>query len=436
MTLAITSAVMSTIALFSLTGNVLILFAMKFGARPAYIGALSFALMVALTSRTLTMPSLEKRGKIWTLIFWNVISLFFIPPLIVLGLLAGRITAPTALTILFAVSFLRMMTHGMGETGWFPLLHDIVPHRLIGRFFGVMRTAWQTAAMVFYLLIGFFLGKDSPWWKFVLLFSIALIAYILRLICLSRCRESHTHRQVTWKQILDNHIEVLRNRQLRWLTIYMTLFAFACGVMFPFRITLLKELGYGDGFIIIGADVMNCLGAILSLRQWGRLSDRFGNRPVLGATFLLVPIATLGWLVVRPDQHLYIAALFFISSISLNGNMLIQTRYQMRIIPADKQNLINAMCNIIYLFSGLGPLVGGWILHLTETANVISPRNAYDLVFVLSSLLFLGPALIRRRLTEPADRTTKEVAWVYTRDFLQNLSTTVVPRRRNPRQKD
>ncbi|NLE67533.1 MAG: hypothetical protein GX608_08945 [Lentisphaerae bacterium] len=46
----------------------------------------------------------------------------------------------------------------LGFAGWFPLINDNVPGETRGRFFGRLRTTWQSALIISTALLGWFFG--------------------------------------------------------------------------------------------------------------------------------------------------------------------------------------------------------------------------------------------------------------------------------------
>jgi hypothetical protein len=64
----------------------------------------------------------------------------------------------------------------VGFAGWFPLIGDNVPEVARGRFFGRLRTAWQTVLVICTAATGWFLGEHPAVWQFQVLFGIAVAA--------------------------------------------------------------------------------------------------------------------------------------------------------------------------------------------------------------------------------------------------------------------
>lgn len=420
----IIAAILGVTANMGLINSVLTLTALKLNASNLYVGILSTAVLLSFLSRIFTMPALEKVGKIKLLVFWNRVSSIFILPLILLPWLEDHFTASVCLAILLLTSILRSVTHSLGETGWFPLIHDVVPHGLLGRFFGKLRTSWQVASLVLAVAVGLFLGQASAWWKFQAVFVIALGAYLLRTFVLEKAHETHTPKTVGFGQIFRNHLEVLTHRKLRILTLFISVYILAQGINFPFRVTLLKDLGYTEGFIMIATTATPSLGAILSLNLWGRLTDKFGNRPVFGISLAMVIPATALWFVIGPGQPIRVIALLLATSIASSGNLLAQVRCLMRIVPRESQNLINAMNNVTGLFGALAPLLGGLLLSFIEPLTSSErPLLHYHILFGISALLYFIPAIIRTRLSESQDISARNLLWTYTREFTNQLTT-------------
>ena len=195
-----------------------------------------------------------------------------------------------------------MTAQGLSFAAWFPLLHDVVPSRVTGRFFGNLRTSYQAVSLTTLLLLAWFLGTDAPWWKFQIVFTIAVLFYIFRLLAILPVSENAVDKKKVKKITIPQRIkEVWRQKNLRIIIFYLSSYMMAFVIAEPFKIKFLKNLGYGDGFII-AATAMMSLGAIVSLHLWGKLADRFGNHSIFTITNFSLPVITLLWLFVEKNS--------------------------------------------------------------------------------------------------------------------------------------
>lgn len=417
-------------------GNVLTLAALKLGATEVFLGLLSFAMLGTWAFRIFTMSAVEKYGKRKVLIFWKTISTLCIIPFIFLPFLVNYWSNSACLALLLLATFFRVATYALGNTGWFPLLQDIVPRRITGRFFANMRTFWQTAGLITLLLIAWFLGREPDWWKFEIIFVVAFVAYAVRVLTVIGMVENPVLSAAPKKiSIFTRFSEVLREKRLRQPVLYIVSYWIAATIAEPFKIKFLKDLGYGYGFIL-AATAMVSLGAIVSLRFWGKLADKFGNRFIFSLSHIGMPIATVFWLLVGKDSFgtVLVLALFFFWSIFNSGNGIAQTRYILHAVPADKQNQINVINVFATSAMGIAPLVGGLFLGLTTNLSFqLSGKTVsnYHVLFIISAALFILPHLLQRKLTLTKDTPTMQVVAFVTRPLRNMFGPFIRINRRN-----
>jgi MFS family permease len=178
------------------------------------------------------------------------------------------------------------------------------------------------------------------------------------------------------------------------------------------------------------------LGAIISLRFWGKLVDRFGNRFIFTLAIIAMPLFTAPWIFVGENSSILVLALFFLWSIFHSGNGIAQTRYMLHAVSPKKQNQINII-NVISAFAmGLAPLFGGLFLKLTAGVRFNLARLAfdnYDLLFVISSAAFIAPYLLRKSLRQKKDTPTMHVLAIVTRPMLSIFGPFLRPNSRRTR---
>ena len=407
-------SIYSVIGLTGVAPGVMSLAALKLGAGEFYLGLLSMAMLVPMACSFLTLSSVERRGKRHVLLFWNLISTIFMTGFVLIPILATHCSPQITLAIILLTMILTRSTWAMAFSGWFPILQDIVPFRVSGKFFANMRTAWQTVTLFAMFAVAWFLNQNPAWWKFELLFVTALLAFILRTISIRPMSEippqANDFEPSTMRSLLADFFKTKSNR---WLAAYLVTYAFAFGLCEPFRIKLLKDLGFSEGFILQALAMVN-LGAIVSLRFWGRIADRFGNRAIFGITHIAMILITALWICVYQN---FIGAtatilLYLFGSVFNSGNGIAQTRYILYATDTDKQSEVTIANMIVFVTWGIAPILGAALLHLTETLNVqiySLVYDHYDLLFIINALLFIIPHRLRWKLGLRKDTPTTQV---------------------------
>lgn len=421
MNCAIVSSIAAIIGCGCIVGSILSLLAIKLGAGEIFLGFLSFATLAPLVSSLFTMSAIEKLGKQKILFRWLLGSAFFVIPFLLLPLFLNFFhwSSRTCLIIILAASFFRSSTTALGITGWFPLLQDIVPKEITGQFFGRLRTWWQSAGFLFIIATAYFFGDNPAWWKFEVLFVIAFIGLVVRALAIipmvgrkPLLKSSHS------QSIVQRFIEVWQIKPLRLAAIYIVVYSFAFNASLPFKIKMMKDIGYSDG-IVLAATSMMSLGAIISLRSWGKLADTFGNRSIFSLSHIGMIISTVLWIVIDKSIFGTVMAfvLFFVCSVFHSGNGIAQTRYLFHAIPENKQNHINIINSLSNFSAAIGPVVAGLFLWLLKDFNFQSGAiklDNYYLFFIFNSVLFIIPHILRRKLRLENEVPTKQVITIMT----------------------
>ena len=421
MTYTIVAATAFLVGYSCLDGSVLTLVAIKLGAEELFIGILSCAVSLSLIFSIFTINIVEKYGKKKVLITGFSAAALFIIPLFSLPWVVGHWSLKYILTLLFVTTLFRCIANAMGGTGWFPMLQDCVPNRLTGTYLSTLRTSWQTAWFVSLLLLAWFLQGDNPsWWRLEIVFLIAFMAYIIRVLAIISITQKPPRQAIRQPfGIMKKFIIAYKNVEVRFFILYLMFYMSALTMSEPFKIKLLSDFGYGYGFIL-SATAANCLGAIISLRFWGKLADRFGNRSIFTISHLGMIITSFPWILIEPSLFgsILIFLLYFFWSVFNSGNGIAQTRYMLHAVPTDQQYLINIIQLITGLSMAVGPLLGGLFLAHTESFSLSSGAihlNNYHVWFILTSLLFIIPHLLRRKLRFKKETSTLQVLAIVSR---------------------
>lgn len=419
------SAVVGTVASSLMAGNVISLFAIKLGADEFQLGLIAFLVMIPVLLRIFTMTVMEKRGKRWILQLGFHMATVFSVPILALPILLHFeiITHTAALYGLLLFLFLRAASEQFGATGWWPIIQDNVAEASIGRFFGQFRTYWQIAGLVSMLAAAWFVGKNPDFEHFTVIFAIAVVGFFLRAWVLKWIAQKppQTRFDPSRQTILFRLREVFTTRTYRALMTYIVFYSTAASAAEMFKIKMLKDLQYGDNFILAATSMM-ALGAVLSLNFWGKLADKYGNRSVFSISHVGMIVTTLLWLLVEKSSFgsALIFMLFLISSIFNSGNGIVQTRYMMHAVPLDKQYHITIISMISSLTMAIAPLLGGVFLRQTGALHFHSGAvslNNYHFLFLISAGLFFWSHILRGKLAMKKDTPTAQVISLLTQSL-------------------
>ena len=202
------------------------------------------------------------------------------------------------------------------------------------------------------------------------------------------------------------------------LLLFTGLFGFCLYLGNPFySVFVLTELHMTMGDLTTLTTV-STLGGLLSLRAWGGLSDKFGNKPVM-VTSALIWLLTAGvsWLFSSEHNHGHLYLNYFITGFMMAGfQQLGQFNLMIKMIPPEnKAHYISVYLSFTNMLITLGPLIGGALLHSlpADAGNLFGqPLTRYHVVIVGSLALCLLTLHLLQTVREPAERSVKELVLV------------------------
>jgi MFS family permease len=181
-----------------------------------------------------------------------------------------------------------------------------------------------------------------------------------------------------------------------------------------YTVFVVGKLGLGVGDMVT-LTTLASLGGLVTLTGWGRLSERFGNKPVLRVCASIWSLTAMTmWALVRPGWTWHLFAGYFIVGAMTAGFQLVQFNLMVRLAPGQlRPAYVAVFMALISIFSALGPIVGGQVLRHAP-AEVF---RAFGLPFFSFHLLFVAGALgcllasltLLRKVQEPAEKPVDSV---------------------------
>jgi len=289
----------------------------------------------------------------------------------------------------------------LGAPQWSSLMGDIVPPRKRGRFFGT-RTKLVTATSFFSLLIGglllhLYTLREATYWGFATLFCTAGIARLISVYQLSRMTDPTGQVAAMELPIGRDWWDRLRSSNAVRFSLFFALMQFSVAIASPFfTVYMLRDLEYSYlQFTMNTATAV--LAQFLTLSQWGRISDVFGNRRVLAVTGLFIPATPLLW--VLSTDFWYLIAMQALSGFSWAGFSLAAGNYVYDLIQPQRRATYLAVHNVL-ASTGIcaGALLGGYLGTIMPASVSIagfhwawvSPLFG---VFIISTLARAGAVL-------------------------------------------
>lgn len=298
---------------------------------------------------------------------------------------------------------------------WFSWMGDLIPHRILNRYWGGRQRATTLTLTLTSLLITTFTFhvRDFPVMPlYVALVCIGCTAGTIDILLFLRVREPPNVRsdEPFWQTLLAP----LRERNYRSLVTFLCAQSGAGMLAAVFMLVYTLEVLRVPLWATALLWCLPGLGAAIVAPAWGRLADRYGHRPILRVCVAFKPGIVIAFLLVTPETAFWVLvpALFFDSMLNA-GLELASNGYMLKLAPRRNRSMfIAAMSSLSGLCGGLGAIAGGMILSATaDTPLSLFSRewNHYQLLFFLSLLLRLPCIPLAGRIREPSSARSRVV---------------------------
>lgn len=305
---------------------------------------------------------------------------------------------------------------------WSSLMGDLVPQRRRGRFFS-LRTRITTIGTFVALLAGglvlhFCKGADKTLQGFVILFCIACVARIISVYHLSRMQDPTGHVAAMEIPVGHGWWTRLRNSNAVRFSLFFAFMQFAVAIASPFfTVYMLRDLQFTYLHFTINTATA-IFAQFLTLTQWGRISDVFGNRRVLAVTAIFIPMMPLLWTL--STNAWYLIALQALSGFSWAGFSLAAGNFVYDLIAPHRRATYLSVHNMLAsvgIFAGaiiggyLGAVLPNQLEVFGDSYSWLSPLYG---VFVISTLMRFAVVL----LLLPKLREVRNVRSISTRQVI------------------
>ncbi len=314
------------------------------------------------------------------------------------------------------IVFISAMANSVCAVAWSASMSELVPLHIRGRYFGARNLIYGFWTLLVVLAAGQIAERfSSSLAVFGAIFAAASLARLTGLFFLLRMKfPPQVMAFVPRKDTLADYLEVFRNRNYLWLLLFVGAWGFFLNLGSPFySMYVLKVLPMKMGDLTI-LTTLASLGGIVSLKSWGGLTDRFGNKPVmLACAFLWATVALGCWISTGPGRYLHIYANYFIVGFMTAGFQLCQFALMIKLVPSGSQaHYISVFLAFTSLLTAAGPLVGGVLLRvLPERIGSLLGQEiqGYHVVFCLSLIGCLFATHLLQLVKESDERPMREL---------------------------
>jgi MFS family permease len=311
---------------------------------------------------------------------------------------------------------LGTIANSIAAVAWSSAISELVPERLGGRYF-----ARRNLVFGLWTLVAVMIAGQVAQWKhnslqvFGWIFGLAGTSRLIGLFFLTRMKFPQNvmeprPRGIPFPEILA----VLRDQNYFWLCLFVGFWGLLLNMAMPFyTMFLVGQLSLGIG-TIVKLTTLASLGGLLTLKGWGLLCDRFGNRPVLQvAAFIWALTALIMWSFARPGWTWHLYPGYLVVGAMTAGFQLTQFNLMVRLAPAGlRPAYVAVFLAITSLFTAFGPIFGGEFLRAApaQLGTLFKhPVFSFHALFILTAFGCLLITHVVQRVREPAEQPIENV---------------------------
>ena len=300
--------------------------------------------------------------------------------------------------------FVPSCVAAIAGVSWNSWIQEWVPARLRGKYFARRNAYLQFSTLTFLFAAGWALAH----WNY----AIPAFQAVIGVACLIRIYSLY------WQWISPTQplpqaqaptisfraqVDVLsRSRSFLLFVLFGSVWSFAANCFGPFyHVFMFEQLNF-SAFDVGILSTLTALGGALALPAWGRLLDRFGNKPVMTFALIVWQLQNFLWCFITPDNRSLLYGMWVFGGLTSACFILGQFTLLLRLLPVEAKNLaIGFNLAVTSLVAAIAPIIGGAVLQwaLPRWQNDLA---VYHVCFLLQPLLSLVAAGILLRVHEPA----------------------------------
>jgi len=322
---------------------------------------------------------------------------------------------PLVLAIVISLLAVSAAAHNFAVPFWFSWMADLIPRRVMNRVWGWRQMSMHVTWTAAFLLITFFLYvSDLPATVvFPALTVIAVTAGLADVLLFLRVKEPPnmiTGDNHPWQDFLAPMQHPIYRRfvvfSCAWT--FSTMFAAAFMQLYVLKVLHLAPWKTSLIWCVQG------VGMAVASGMWGRLADRYGNRPVLKTCVTLKPMIVIVFSLLTPENVIWLLPLAFLPDGMLNaGNALATNGYMLSIAPRlNRSMFIAAITGLAGVCGGISAMLAGAVLKGLQDWHPVFHGwtfNAYHLVFAVSLVMRLACQPLVRRIEEPGAKGSRQL---------------------------
>jgi len=356
-----------------------------------------------------------KKRKPWFMVSVILSRLMYLP-VAFLPLLFPNLGSRTTMKILITlISLSGAMVNFTGPM-WSSWMADVSPHRVLNTYWGTRQRWMSVVSMTASLVIA-----ASAWFAqtvpitvlFPIMVTVAVTAGVTDILLFLWIKEP-PNTIVRDTSIVQTFMAPFRHPEYRTFLAYSCAWSastmFAAAFMLPYT---LKVLGMRKDL----ATLIWCVGGIgvaMSAKQWGRIADKHGQKPVLAFCTYFKFLVVIVFLLVTKTSAVWLLPLAFLFDGTWNtGNGIATNGYMMKLTPKENRSMFfAAQSGITGICGGLSAIASGWLLQSYSWFELHAFGRTwinYHIIFLMSLFMRIGCIAFVPYIREPKSSSTTRI---------------------------
>ena len=344
---------------------------------------------------------LEKTGKrkLIFLISAYVHRLIWIP-IVLVPLFISQSNKGFALLLITIFIMLYSVANSVVVISYSSWMGDIVPENVKGSFFGKRMAISAITGIIAGVVSGKYLDNVTSLFSFAVVFICASLFGAMDASCFLGVKDPPLTPHEKNTSFVSMLTEPFKDKNYLKLIIFISFWNFGFNFSQPFlNIYMIEELKMGYFTISILTQLVSGITTVLFINQIGKLSDKFGMKPVIRLCCCFVSTFPLLWCFATKSKYIIVMSIcFLLSGLFQQGVQLLITNFSIWLAPEKNRSMFLANFALITtLSSGIAYICAGSFMEtskklIAKVNDLLFGRQVisnFHVLFIISSILLV-----------------------------------------------
>ncbi|MDD3410825.1 MAG: MFS transporter, partial [Eubacteriales bacterium] len=310
----------------------------------------------------------RKRNRRFLFLFFGLVGRFFWIPIGLVPYLFPGFSVDLRIWLVIVFVVLISCGNCFVNLGFGSLMGDLVPMRIRGQYFSVRSKFSLICGIAAGLLVSVLVDRLGNA-GYTIALVLAGVSMMVDISCFFGFEWPEMPATAEAKQMPSfgsMFKEVFQNKSFMRVVLSFTAWQFASNIAAPFwNVYALEDLQMSYTNITLFSQIVSNISTVLIISRWGRLMDRYGNKPVLELAAVFCVLAPLPWFFATPAATIYVLISNIISGAAWPVTDICQQNLYLSESPATHRSMYIAVlfASINLLGVALGNTVGGYLMQ-------------------------------------------------------------------------